>query len=214
MGKEKMKILEGSFDMFLENILCGTDFKSLFYAADKELPNTFAEAQMYLRLKKFQKYEQFPDEKFRDFLDIKLPMIKNSIDYDHFIKNKMPIIKDIKNELKEGIFKLFEGKEIIYKALMKNDTLSQPHSGCILDKNNLLNYLEEMKQSNLGMTYKEAFDIKEEEVDIEVEVNILYPDLLEAMMVNSYGRTPDDNPPSAYIGKYKMQRLVNTNSKN
>lgn len=127
IGDEKRKILDGSFDLFMENILCGTDFKSMFYSVDKGVPSSFAEAQSYLKMKKFQKYELYPDEKFRDFLDIKLPMAKNEEEYRHLIINKIPILTEIKEEIKEGISYLYKGKEIVYKALMKNDTLHDGH---------------------------------------------------------------------------------------
>ena len=121
LGEEKLKVLENSFDMFLESILIGTDFKAVFYAADKELPQTFADCQSYLKMKKFQKFEKFPDEKLRDFLNTKLPLIEGNEEYNNFILNKMPLIKALKEEMREGISKLFEGKEIVYKALMKQD---------------------------------------------------------------------------------------------
>ena len=121
LGKEKLKNLESSFEMFLDNILVGTDFKALFYAADKPLPQTFSDCQSYLKMKKFQLYEKYPDEKLRDFLDIKLPLMSGTEEYDNFILNKIPIIQALKKDMREGVVKLFEGKELIYKALMKQD---------------------------------------------------------------------------------------------
>mmetsp|Transcript_3044 Transcript_3044/g.2527 ORF Transcript_3044/g.2527 Transcript_3044/m.2527 type:complete len:156 (-) Transcript_3044:305-772(-) len=121
LGSEKLKILESSFDTFLEGILIGNDFKTLFYAADKEIPQTFAECQSYLKLKKFQRFEKYPDEKLREFLDIKLPMFKSNNEYNNFILNKMEIMKSLKKELIQGLQKLFEGKEMVYKALMRQE---------------------------------------------------------------------------------------------
>ncbi|CAI2365236.1 unnamed protein product [Moneuplotes crassus] len=208
MGDEKMKILDGSFDMFMENILCGTDFKSLFYSVDKDLPKTFAEAQAYLKMKKFQKYELYPDEKLRDFLDIKLPMIKTEEEYDHLMVNKLLIVRDIKEEIKEGIATLYKGKEIIYKALMKNDTLNGSYAWYKMDKVKILNYLEEMKHSNLKFTYKDAFDVKEEETEVEMRVNIPNPEIWSILTRMHAPENPDLQTMTEWAKSYKMNHLV------
>ena len=205
MGTEKMKILENSFDIFLENILWGTDFKAVFYAADKQIPETWAECQSYLKLKKFQKYELYPDENVRDFLDIKLSATMSEEGYLNLVKNKMPILKEIKDEMRNGIFQLFKGKEMIYKALMKNNALNRTYATWKMDKKAFINYLEEMKHSNLKMTYREAFEIIEEEVDYEVKLEIPDPDALRAMKIVDFNACEDELVPSIYENKYKMK---------
>ncbi|CAI2366652.1 unnamed protein product [Moneuplotes crassus] len=208
MGAEKMKILDGSFDLFLENILCGTDFQSMFYAADKKMPSTFSEAQAYLRMKKFEKYEQYPDEKLRDFLDIKLPMISSEVEYDHMVHNKIPSILEIKNEIKDGIYYLHKGKEIIYKALMKNDTFSNTYSCFTMDKIQWLNYLEEMKHSNLKFTYKDAFDVKFEEIDVNMCYKIYKPEIWSALALSSVLNHPELASKIEWNSQYKMNHLI------
>mmetsp|Transcript_14818 Transcript_14818/g.13025 ORF Transcript_14818/g.13025 Transcript_14818/m.13025 type:complete len:156 (+) Transcript_14818:206-673(+) len=121
LGKNKLEILENSFDMFLENMLMGKDFKGSFYSCDKEIPQNFAEMQSYLKMKKFQKYDKYPDEKVRDFIDVNLCILNSEEEYKNFLTNKIPALKQTKEEMKVGINKLFEAKEIVYKALMRSE---------------------------------------------------------------------------------------------
>ena len=48
----------------------GRDFKGAFYACDKDIPESFTDLQSYAKMKKFQKFEKYPDEKVRDFIDV------------------------------------------------------------------------------------------------------------------------------------------------
>ena len=121
VGRCKLKILEETFDMFLESMLMGKDFKAAFYAADKIIPQTFAELQSYKKMKKFQKHEKYPDEKVRNFIDVNILTMQSEEEYNNYLLNKMPAIRKTKEEMKEGIKTLFAGKEIIYRALFRNE---------------------------------------------------------------------------------------------
>lgn len=63
-GQEKLKVLESSFDWFLENILSGSHLKIAFYACE-DFPKNYTEYQKYLKLKKYQQHEKYPDEHVR-----------------------------------------------------------------------------------------------------------------------------------------------------
>ena len=67
-GHEKVKILENSFDIFLENILSGPGLKQEFYAIDKNLPKSYIENESFLKMKKFQQYEKYPDDNVREYI--------------------------------------------------------------------------------------------------------------------------------------------------
>ena len=63
-GREKLKVLESSFDCFLENILSGSNIKIAFYACEN-FPKNYTEYQKYLKLKKYQQHEKYPDKHVR-----------------------------------------------------------------------------------------------------------------------------------------------------
>ena len=50
-GSEKLKILDKSFDWFVENILAGSNLKLAFYANEQKLPKTYKEFESYAKLK-------------------------------------------------------------------------------------------------------------------------------------------------------------------
>lgn len=165
-GKNKLEILEESFDQFLENTLMGRDFKGAFYACDKEFPTSYSDLISYSKMKKFQKHEKYPDEKVRDFIDVSCALMSSEEEYNNFLINKLPAIRETKKGLKKGITELFEAKQTIYKALMQNEVscgTMEPK----LNKEKLISYLEAMKQGNLKITYREAFEIEEEEVEVD-----------------------------------------------
>lgn len=90
-GKEKLKLLENSFDMFLENILSGAGFKMCFYAIDKSLPPEYEDYVSFNKMKKYQQHEKYPDENIREFVRIKSMVMNNKYDFNDFYNNTMTV---------------------------------------------------------------------------------------------------------------------------
>jgi len=50
-GEEKIKVLEKSFDEFVENIMTGANLKLAFYCIEKPMPSKFKDFERYMKLK-------------------------------------------------------------------------------------------------------------------------------------------------------------------
>ena len=77
-----------------------------------------------------------------------------------------------------------------------------------MDKYNLLNYLEEMKHSNLKFTYKDAFDVKEEEVKVDMNIQIKDPDAWYALRQFYNPGNPSITRYTEWNDEYKMKKLM------
>lgn len=77
----------------------------------------------------------------------------------------------------------------------------------IVTKENILNYLEAMKQGNLNITYREAFDIEEEEVEVNFNYQIPDPQTYKKFSVYAYGTCPNQDPLQEIDGNYKIKIL-------
>ena len=96
-GSEKMKVLEKSFDGFVENIMSGANLKLAFYIADKPMPTTFLALERFKKMKKFQKYEEYPDMHLREYLEWRANTITNREELYEHTKNKIVLVSKIKN---------------------------------------------------------------------------------------------------------------------
>ena len=206
-GKEKIKLLENNFDMFLENILSGSPCKIIFYAVDKEIPQTHAEFQSFLKMKKYQIYEKYPDETLREFIGAKAKCLDSKEEFNNFVKNAIPIFKNIKQEMKQGIANMIQGKNQIYQALMKYDLHYSQNSHIFWKKLSLQGILEEMKHSSFKLSYKDAFDVKESCQTINVELPIPNPNAFKKLRMKILNMSPDDDHPSKLEREYCFRNL-------
>ena len=206
-GTEKIKILENSFDMFLENIVSGPGLKQEFYAVDKDFPKTFAENESFLKMKKYQQYESIPDEYLRDYVLNKKCCTSDRNEFNNEMKNKLVIAKTLKEEMKQGIEKLFNGKDQIYAALRRYDVLQQMHEGRSVEKCDALSIIKEMKQLAWGLTYKDVFGIQANDIEVEEVVKVPEPKVFKKMRVHSYGMDPKGYHPTEISEKYQVRQL-------
>ena len=65
-GEEKIKILDYAFESIIENMLCGGT-KLLLYIINKDIPQTPTEFENYWKLKKFEKFDKYPNPFVRNF---------------------------------------------------------------------------------------------------------------------------------------------------
>mmetsp|Transcript_25027 Transcript_25027/g.24763 ORF Transcript_25027/g.24763 Transcript_25027/m.24763 type:complete len:336 (+) Transcript_25027:302-1309(+) len=207
-GKNKLQVLEQCFDQFLENTLMGWDFKACLYSCDKEFPKSFDELQKYARMKKYEKHDQYLDEKVRDFIDVNCSLMKTEEEYNNFLINKLPAIRETKRALQKGIKELFQAKQTIYKALIQNQVSCEAMEPT-LDKNGFIAFLEAMKNSNMKITYREAFGIEEEEVDVDINYHFPCPTTFKKFTVTAMGSSPDSPEVEEVSGKYKIKVLKN-----
>ena len=61
-----------------------------------------------------------------------------------------------------------------------------------LCKQNFLNYLEHIKQGNMKISYKEAFDIQEEEVVLDIKYDLPDPEALKTFRMKEFDLSPDE----------------------
>lgn len=73
----------------------------------------------------------------------------------------------------------------------------------------LLNFLEEMKHSNLKFSYKDAFDVVEEEVEVEMNLHIPQPDVWSDLMQVEFPENENIERVEKWTKMYKMNKLVN-----
>lgn len=205
-GEEKVRILENSFDMFLENIISGPGVKQEFYSIDKDMPRTFSENQSFLKMKKYQQYEKYPDEIVREYIISKAGWVETKNEFNNDLENRMLMIRFLKEDMIEGIEKLFEGKEIIYKCLRKYDNLSLMKEGRKFDKESWLEFIRNMKVSNFS--YKDVFGIETIHKEVEESIAVPNPKILKKLRVNTYGMEPSSNHPNVLKGKFKVRELV------
>ena len=206
-GKEKIKLLENSFDMFLENILSGSPCKIIFYAVDKDIPQTHAEFQSFLKMKKYQTYEKYPDEALREFIGAKAKCLDTKEEFNNFLKNSIPIFKEMKQEMKQGIANMIVGKNQIYQALMKYDLHYNQHPHLFWNKLKLQGILDEMKHSSFKLSYKDSFDIKEKVETAHVEIPIPNPNAFKKMRIKILNLSPDEEHPNKLEKDYCYRNL-------
>jgi len=72
-----------------------------------------------------------------------------------------------------------------------------------------LNYLEHMKQGNMKVSYKEAFDIIEEAVVIDLKYDIPDPEALRICRIKEFDLSPDEELMTEISTKYRMKKLKN-----
>lgn len=130
-GTEKVKILDSCMNMFLENVFAGSNIKQDLWILDKKYPQTAAEKDKFLKMKKFQQYETYPDEHVRDRIFQRSKIFSNKEEFLNDLKNAMPVYTTVKSLMKEGISTLLKGKDQIYSALMKYDTAHNMSEGRI-----------------------------------------------------------------------------------
>jgi hypothetical protein len=174
-GKEKVKLLDNSFDMIMENMFCGGGIKQMLYVVDKKLPSSKAEFDSYIKLKKFQQYEQYPDPIVRSFIETQIAFNLTTDQYNNFLKNHLKILKVIKTEMTDGVSQLFSAKQQIYKSLMLLDLFKSNFVAASMTKKQLLNAIDNIRHNELKVSYQQLFNIQKKEIDVETRIDIPDP---------------------------------------
>jgi len=207
-GEEKMKVLEKSFDGFLENIMSGANLKLAFYVAERPMPVKYKDFERYAKLKKYQRYEEYPDEYMREYLNTRVSSSNSREEFQNYNKNKNPIILKIKKRLKGGLTKLFEARDEIYKSLMQCDMLLNLAPGFCLGKDQLLQKLEELKYSNFMISYKEALDIDEKEEEVGEKIKLPNPKAFKSLMIHKKAFDDTLGVPKEFNKTFKYRKLL------
>ncbi|CAI2365188.1 unnamed protein product [Moneuplotes crassus] len=209
-GEEKVKILDNCINMFLENAFSGSMIKQDLYILDKKFPTTFAEKESFMKMKKFQQFEKYPDEFVRDWVLQRELVLKKKEQFNNEILNAIPVLTDIKKGMEDGLKCLFEGRDLIYRALMKYDVLHSLYEGRILPRNYTINLMKEVKQSSFTISYKDVFGIQENKIEVEEDIEIPNQKALKKLRVNAFKMDPKLPIPTNLSGtfKYTHMRLV------
>lgn len=182
-GTEKIRIIEDTFDMLLENMLSGCGMKLAFYALDKDKPTSKAEFDSYGFMKKLELHEKYPDEKLRNYIDLKRNMFKSEEEFDNYKINKIEMISEIYREVKESVISMIDAKQNLFKVLMKLDIMIKQGSCHMSDVNKILYCLNDLKNGDIKVSYKEALNLKFAYKELEQAIRIPNPQVMKASMV-------------------------------
>jgi len=109
--------------------------------------------------------------------------------------------------MKWALSKLFEAREEIYHSLMQWDLFIKYASHGYPTKESLLTVLEELKQSNFMITYQQALDILESEVEIEERIKIPNPNAYKNFIQKSYPDSEDQWKVKEFSEKYSYRKF-------
>ena len=174
-GCQKKKIMENSFNMIIENMLCGEGIKLQLYGVDKNIPETREEYERYTKMKKYQQYEEYPDPLVRNYIEAVLSYGYNKDQFNHIIKNQKPALIKLKQEIKNAISMLFDAREQIYRSMINYSCFKKYFMAAALTKIQFLNSLDSIRHSDLKISHQKIFDIKSREVEVEAVFEVHDP---------------------------------------
>lgn len=172
-GNEKVKILENSFKAILENMFCGGNKLLLYVIENKDLPKWKADYERYEKLKKFKRYELYPDPLVRKFIEDNIDLNLTDEQLLHLHANQIPQLIEIKKEMKIGMNMLFEAKEQIYKSLMLNHVFKKKFMNTWIWKEQLIHQLNYIKEVDIKVGYEQIFNVQKEEIEVERSIEIM-----------------------------------------
>jgi hypothetical protein len=173
----------------------------MLYVVDKKIPSSKAEFESYVKLKKFQQYEQYPDPIVRNFIETQIAFNLNTDQYNTFLKNHLKILKVIKGEMVDGISQLFSAKQQIYKSLMLLDLFKLNFLATTVTKKQLLNAIDNIRHSELKVSYQQLFNIQKKEIEVEAKIDIPDP--------KAYSKFNSANP-DLHKGKELAEYVIGT----
>lgn len=103
-GKEKLRIVDNSFDMLIENILSGSSLKLVLYVANKARPSNLKEYEEFKNMKKFEQYEKCPDETMRTVILNEANIFPEELHLENYLQNQLNINRRVYSKLEEGRF--------------------------------------------------------------------------------------------------------------
>lgn len=119
-----IKLLDSCFQTIIENAMT-ENLKLILYCWDKPIPLKKSEYDRYSVMKKFEKFENYPDEHIRTFIDHNISHKLKTYHYNYLEWNIYPILKNLKNSLKDGLNSLFEAQNTIIQTRMKLEMLDR-----------------------------------------------------------------------------------------
>lgn len=168
-GKEKVKIMDNAFNSILENMMCGGGKFPLYLLAKDFIP-TKTDFEKFAKMKKFQRYENYPDPIIRKYMETHLHLNFSNEQYQHLVTNQLEKLKEVKVEMEKGISMLFEARNQIYKTCMLYDVYKKNFIGKSITKNQLVSYFKNMKDFEFKFGYEQIFNVRKEEADIEIKL--------------------------------------------
>ena len=131
---------------------------------DKKIPSTYKELERYTKLKKYQKYEEYPDEIVRDFIDSLKESIKDDQTFSIGNKNLIKPAMKIKESLKVSLKSLLNSKNEIYQALIQADSIFNMETS--MNQTTFLSVLTNNQSKEFNIPLQEALGITEYEEGI------------------------------------------------
>lgn len=205
-GTERVKILNNAFDSIMENILWAGS-KIVFYILDKDKPSTVSEFDNYWKLKKFEKFEKYPDPFVRKWFDSRSVMNLTRSQADHFYSNIFTKFAELKDEYLKAIQMLFEAKERLYKVLMMHDMFKRNFMSKSITKDQYLALFKDMKEWDVKLSYEQIFNIQKRNIDIDVSIDIPDPEGY-AKVCSIWEKKPENTQPQRFINHtYNMTTI-------
>ena len=195
-GHEQIKILDNWFQNILENI-ASSSCKIMLYCMDHEsMPKTKEEFDSFIYMKKFEKHEKYPDPIMRQFLESKVEQGLTKEQIQNEVDNVIPIWREIKVELWEGIAKLFETKEQLCKTLMKFDLFKKNLMYKIITKEQFIRNLENFRSFDISISNEQVFGMEKDYIKYEQRMDIPDPKIMAKVQSILMG---GDEPISRFI---------------
>lgn len=209
IGEEKVKILDYSFDMILENSLCGPGMKSLFYMWDREdIPKSAEDFDKYEKMKKYQQYESYPDPIIRQFIETKIKMGYTKAQFKNMLENQFPLVKSIKKEFKDSVNLMYQAKWGIFKALMSYDLFKRSWFSSKISKEEFIDGLDTIRFNDMKISMKDILNVEKQDLTINREFHIPNPKVFKKSRVLQGWMCPDEPAPAKLSGTYHITTIA------
>lgn len=124
---------------------------------------------------KFQRFEKYPDEFIRMFLESRSQCFRSQEIFNDYNKNFLAAIKDLKKGMRQALEKLFKAKDQIYQILMKIDLLKAVLPNVGAGKTGIKEFMTGIMTWDERITFKDTFGVGEEHIQVEQKFKIQNP---------------------------------------
>jgi len=121
--------------------------------------------------------------------------------------NSYAVMK-IKKTIKSALGKLFDARDEIYRSLMDWELLMNMLHHPSLSKDSLLSKIQELRQSCFMISYKQALDIVEEEVEVEETIKLRNPNAYKNLLVKKNMIEETAEGPKEFSQKFSYKKLA------
>ena len=171
-GKHKREVIDSSFNTIVENLVPEI-FRLGMLTIDREVPKSRKDIDRYLKMPRYEKYEKYPDEELREWIDLICRINVTDTQFQHSEKNSKPIFKKITYQLKEGVKNLLESRILLHKALIELDAFCRYFNLWQSSKDQILDTMKIYKSYEKRMPSSMLWNIKKSQEKISMQNHII-----------------------------------------